>query len=218
MELLEGLAGNFVSGDYRLLIVDSIMALFRADFSGRAELSERQQALQQFLIRLNKMASEFNIAIFMVRDQPRFFWTILIDCRQTRSNRTQVLVPYSQVLMVASRSGAMYSRMPLQPDFCFAKVGAKSVLQRSWILQVKFPYSYNKQHWLTSSDCPERESIYVITNGGINDPEKVWFENMNGKDLCLHIALRHKMDYTALKVAGDGWSVEINTLGVVLYL
>lgn len=28
---------------YKLLIVDSVMALFRSDFSGRGELSERQQ-------------------------------------------------------------------------------------------------------------------------------------------------------------------------------
>lgn len=28
--------------------------------------------------------------------------------------------------------------------------------------------------WLTlPSDCPEREAIYIITNGGISDPEKV---------------------------------------------
>jgi meiotic recombination protein DMC1 len=25
---------------------------------------------------------------------------------------------------------------------------------------------------LTSLDCPEREATYIITNGGINDPEK----------------------------------------------
>ena len=34
-------------GIFKLLIVDSIMALFRVDYSGRGELSERQQHLAQ---------------------------------------------------------------------------------------------------------------------------------------------------------------------------
>jgi DNA repair protein RAD51 len=34
---------------YALLIVDSAMALYRSDFSGRGELSVRQQHLAKFL-------------------------------------------------------------------------------------------------------------------------------------------------------------------------
>lgn len=37
-------------------IVDSIMALFRVDFSGRGELAERQQKLAQMLSRLQKIS------------------------------------------------------------------------------------------------------------------------------------------------------------------
>jgi meiotic recombination protein DMC1 len=40
MELLNGLCQNFATGEYRLLVVDSIMACFRVDFCGRGELSE----------------------------------------------------------------------------------------------------------------------------------------------------------------------------------
>ncbi|KAF9785013.1 DNA recombination and repair protein Rad51 [Thelephora terrestris] len=48
MELIEECAMRFAEDkDFRLLIVDSIMALFRTDFSGRGELSERQQKLAQ---------------------------------------------------------------------------------------------------------------------------------------------------------------------------
>jgi meiotic recombination protein DMC1 len=47
------------------LIVDSIMALFRVDYSGRGELSERQQKLGRMLSMLQKMADEFNIAVFI---------------------------------------------------------------------------------------------------------------------------------------------------------
>lgn len=41
------------------------MALFRVDFSGRGELSERQQKLGKFLSTLIKLAEQFNIAVVM---------------------------------------------------------------------------------------------------------------------------------------------------------
>jgi len=46
-------------------IVDSIMALFRVDFSGRGELADRQQKLAQLLSRLQKLAEEYNVACFV---------------------------------------------------------------------------------------------------------------------------------------------------------
>ncbi len=49
MELLDYVAAKFHEepGIFKLLIVDSIMALFRVDFSGRGELADRQQHLAQ---------------------------------------------------------------------------------------------------------------------------------------------------------------------------
>lgn len=41
------------------------MALFRVDYSGRGELAERQQKLAQFMSRLQKIAEEYNVAIFI---------------------------------------------------------------------------------------------------------------------------------------------------------
>lgn len=41
------------------------MANFRVDYSGRGELGERQQKLNQHLSRLNRIAEDFNIAVFM---------------------------------------------------------------------------------------------------------------------------------------------------------
>uniref|UniRef100_A0A2K5MPW1 DNA meiotic recombinase 1 n=1 Tax=Cercocebus atys TaxID=9531 RepID=A0A2K5MPW1_CERAT len=60
MELLDYVAAKFheEAGIFKLLIIDSIMALFRVDFSGRGELAERQQKLAQMLSRLQKI-SEF---------------------------------------------------------------------------------------------------------------------------------------------------------------
>ncbi|KAF9513161.1 hypothetical protein BS47DRAFT_1344541 [Hydnum rufescens UP504] len=41
------------------------MALFRVDYSGRGELSERQQKLGQMLARLSKLSEEFNVAVLI---------------------------------------------------------------------------------------------------------------------------------------------------------
>lgn len=70
MELLEGLAANFATNEYRLLVIDSIMSLYRTDFNGRGELSERQQCLGAFLRRATQMAEEFNLCVFMVSSHP----------------------------------------------------------------------------------------------------------------------------------------------------
>lgn len=48
---------------YALLIVDSAMALYRTDFSGRGELSARQMHLARFLRSLLRIADEFGVAV-----------------------------------------------------------------------------------------------------------------------------------------------------------
>ncbi|XP_022760185.1 meiotic recombination protein DMC1 homolog isoform X2 [Durio zibethinus] len=63
--LLLGLAAKMSEEPFRLLIVDSVIALFRVDFTGRGELAERQQKLAQMLSRLTKIAEEFNVAVYM---------------------------------------------------------------------------------------------------------------------------------------------------------
>nr|XP_039261748.1 meiotic recombination protein DMC1/LIM15 homolog isoform X2 [Styela clava] len=67
MELLDHVAAKFheEAGIFKLLIVDSIMALFRVDFSGRGELADRQQKLAQMLSRLQKISEEYNVAVFV---------------------------------------------------------------------------------------------------------------------------------------------------------
>jgi meiotic recombination protein DMC1 len=46
------------------------MALFRVDYSGRGELSERQQKLNQMLKRLAGLSEEFNVAVFLTNQVP----------------------------------------------------------------------------------------------------------------------------------------------------
>ncbi|KAM4021932.1 meiotic recombination protein DMC1/LIM15 homolog isoform 1-T1 [Anomaloglossus baeobatrachus] len=67
MELMDYVAAKFheEAGVFKLLIIDSIMALFRVDFSGRGELAERQQKLAQMLSRLQKISEEYNVAVFI---------------------------------------------------------------------------------------------------------------------------------------------------------
>ncbi len=50
---------------YRLLVIDSIIALFRVDYSGRGELADRQQKLNILMMGLMKLAEQFNIAVFI---------------------------------------------------------------------------------------------------------------------------------------------------------
>ncbi|KAM0686910.1 Meiotic recombination protein dmc1 [Conglomerata obtusa] len=66
-ELLISLSAKFSEepGRFKILIVDSIISLFRTDFSGRGELGERQQKLNQFLAKLMRIAEEFNIAVLI---------------------------------------------------------------------------------------------------------------------------------------------------------
>jgi meiotic recombination protein DMC1 len=66
-EQLEGLCQNFATNEYRLLIIDSIISLFRTDYIGRGELQERQTALGKLLRRAAQMAEEFNICVLLVR-------------------------------------------------------------------------------------------------------------------------------------------------------
>ncbi|CAM0146066.1 unnamed protein product [Urochloa decumbens] len=61
--LLLGLAAKMAEEPFR--IVDSVITLFRVDFSGRGELAERQQKLAQMLSRLTKIAEEFNVAVYI---------------------------------------------------------------------------------------------------------------------------------------------------------
>ncbi|KAJ3038599.1 Meiotic recombination protein dmc1 [Rhizophlyctis rosea] len=65
-ELLNELAARLCEErSYRLVVVDSIIALYRTDYSGRGELAERQQKLNQMLAKLMRIAEEFNVAVFI---------------------------------------------------------------------------------------------------------------------------------------------------------
>ena len=47
------------------MVVDSATALYRTDYRGRGELSERQMQMGQFLRQLTRLAEEFDICVFI---------------------------------------------------------------------------------------------------------------------------------------------------------
>ncbi|KAK7603650.1 hypothetical protein V9T40_003649 [Parthenolecanium corni] len=61
--LLVTAAAMMSESRYALLIVDSAMALYRTDYSGRGELSARQMHLARFLRMLLRLADEFGVAV-----------------------------------------------------------------------------------------------------------------------------------------------------------
>ncbi|OBT89571.1 meiotic recombinase Dmc1 [Pseudogymnoascus sp. 03VT05] len=140
-EVLDVLAFNFCSGEYRLLVIDSVMALFRTDYSGRGELAERQQALGQFLKRLAALAEEFNVCVVMtnqVQSDPGA--SALFAGTDGRKPVGGHVLAHASTTRVLLRKGRGEERV--------AKI-------------------------IDSPNCPEREATYIITTGGISDPEKV---------------------------------------------
>lgn len=61
--LLAEAASVFCESRYAVLIVDSATGLFRTDYSGRGELAERQQALNRYLRKLQRIADEHGVAV-----------------------------------------------------------------------------------------------------------------------------------------------------------
>ena len=141
MELLNTLAVSFATNEYRLLIIDSIMNCFRVDYSGRGELADRQQKLNQFLSRLRLLAEEFNVCVLMTN--------------QVQSD------PGASALF-ASADG----RKPVG-GHVLAHASATRLLLRKGRGEERVAKIQD------SPDCPEREATYVITSGGIADPETV---------------------------------------------
>jgi len=64
-------------GNVKLVIVDSLMGHFRADFSGRGQLADRQQKLNKHMHQLMKLANQYNVAVYVtnqVMSKPDMFF------------------------------------------------------------------------------------------------------------------------------------------------
>jgi len=63
--LVEKAAEIIREKNIKLLIVDSVTSLFRADYTGRGELAPRQQKLNRHLHSLQRLADVYNVAVYM---------------------------------------------------------------------------------------------------------------------------------------------------------
>ncbi len=66
MLLLEKISEMIKNGEpIKLMIIDSLTAHFRAEFSGRGQLADRQQKLNRYLHDLMKLAETHNLAVYV---------------------------------------------------------------------------------------------------------------------------------------------------------
>ncbi len=64
--LLEKISDIINNGEpIKLLIIDSLTAHFRAEFTGRGQLADRQQKLNRYLHNLIRLAEQYNLAVYV---------------------------------------------------------------------------------------------------------------------------------------------------------
>lgn len=64
--LLDKISEMIKNGEpIKLLIIDSLTAHFRAEFSGRGQLADRQQKLNRYIHQLMKLAETYNLAVYV---------------------------------------------------------------------------------------------------------------------------------------------------------
>ena len=71
--LVEKAEETIEKNNIRLIVIDSLTSHFRADYLGRASLSERQQKLNKHVHMLQKLAEKHNLAVYVtnqVMDNP----------------------------------------------------------------------------------------------------------------------------------------------------
>ncbi|KAJ4002380.1 Rad51-domain-containing protein [Lentinula boryana] len=127
-----------------LLIVDSCTALYRTDFSGRAELSSRQTHLGKFLRTLQRLADEFGIAVVVTN--------------QVMSSPDAAAGPY-----------AGNEKKPIGGNIMAHASTTRWGLQ----LQLKKSRGNTRSCKIYDSPClPEMETHFAILASGIGDPEE----------------------------------------------
>lgn len=149
LELINDVAARFAEeqGAYRLLIVDSIISLFRVEFSGRGELADRQQKLNVMLSRLMKVAEEYNVAVWITNQMcsdPGAGMTFMADPKKPVGGHILSHVSFylfldtPAVLIKNSYLQFLYHIRPQPPVSISVKVVVKPALSRSLILPM-FP-------------------------------------------------------------------------------
>ncbi|KAL9560385.1 Meiotic recombination protein dmc1 [Mucor atramentarius] len=121
MDLISELAAHFAEqkGAYRLLVIDSIISLFRCDYSGRGELADRQQKLNQMLSRLTKISEEYNIAVFLtnqVSSDPGGGMTFVADPKKPVGGHVLAHASSTRVYLRKGRGEERVAKLFDSPD------------------------------------------------------------------------------------------------------
>ena len=106
-------------GRYRLLVVDSIINLFRTDFSGRGELGERQQRLNQMLAKLTRVSEEFNVAVFITNQMmadPGATMTFVADPKKPVGGHVLAHASATRVSLRKGRNETRIAKIYDSPD------------------------------------------------------------------------------------------------------
>lgn len=127
--IIQSLAKYIEQNNVKLIIVDSVISLHRAEFSGRGTLADRQQRLNRLLHRLLRVAEIYNVAVMLtnqVISTPDTFFgdptkpaggnvlahasTYRIYLRKSGRDRKAIMVdspshPYSETMFAISESG-----------------------------------------------------------------------------------------------------------------
>ncbi|CAG8476847.1 15801_t:CDS:10 [Acaulospora morrowiae] len=165
MELIIELAARFAEerGVYRLLVIDSIIALFRTDYAGRGELAERQQKLNIMLSRLTKISEEYNVAIYItnqIQADPGSNMMFVSDPRKPIGGHVLAHASTVRLYLRKGRGDERVAKVYDSPDMPEAearKYNFHSI--NSYVkLQKLIPFFFCKK-------C----AAYTISNGGITD-------------------------------------------------
>lgn len=130
------------NGRIRIIIVDSLIARFRVDYHGRTELASRQGAIGAYLKRLQEIAKDYNVAVFLTN---------------------QVVADFN----AGSSIVAPVESVSEQHKACGGHVLGHSITTR---LKFTVDRAQNRLCELYGSpDHPEGEVSFRITEGGITD-------------------------------------------------
>ena len=76
--IIRGLGKSIEEYKAKLVIVDSIIALHRAEFTGRGTLADRQQRLNIMLHKLSRLADIHNIAIVITNHYHKYYYIFIV--------------------------------------------------------------------------------------------------------------------------------------------
>jgi DNA repair protein RAD51 len=191
-ELLKQACSLMSEDRFSLLVVDSATALYRTDYMGRGELSERQMQLAQFLRALTRMSAEFGIAVVLTNQvsdsEQKMNLNVTWSPRRRRRDATSprwLLYDHMRVYVSRERAAAASRRcqstqVVANPDgMSFAKdatkpIGGNIIAHASHTrLQLKKARGENRVcKVIDSPSIAESEASFSVGPAGVEDAKE----------------------------------------------